>query len=75
MHHNAQTKNRPTKISRTFDQPEVLVGHSLGAGVCQLLAVLLKSGAGGGSDTWSLPEAHSLQGIAGRVGFLRLMKG
>ena len=30
---------------------QVLVGHSLGAGVCQLLAVLLVAGS-----EWSLPE-------------------
>ena len=37
--------------------PQVLVGHSLGAGVCELLAVLLLGGAKAGEVPYTLPEA------------------
>lgn len=35
----------------------MLVGHSLGAGVCELLAVLLLGGAKAGEVPYTLPEA------------------
>ena len=37
--------------------------------------MLLKSGAGDGSDTWSLPEALTAPGIAGGLGWVAAMEG